>query len=405
MRGNESLATVLAGALLVWPALTGCGRNEPEATQRPQLSPARVVVERLALVERRETYEVAGTVRPLYSAAVSSRMTGAIQQVHARAGDAVRQGQLLVELDARDLESSLRQAEAARVEVENAILEASHAIQSAEAQRQLAEVTYQRYAGLLEKKSVSRQEYDEAEARLNSAKAALAMAAARKSQAEAKREQADSQIATARISVGYAKIHAPFAGVVTDRRLDAGSLATPGVPILLLDQAGAYVMEVAVPESRLTSVQTGQKVTVRIDALEQSFSGQVSEVVPALDSSSRTFLAEIALPRDPKLRSGLFGRALFPGGVRQALTVPASAVTERGQIQSVFVADGGTARRRLATLGALADGRLEVLSGLEAGEAVVTEPNAVQDGQPVEIRETVSPPGSKAAQTAGGMTP
>jgi multidrug efflux pump subunit AcrA (membrane-fusion protein) len=396
---------ITLGVLVMWPVLTGCGGGEPETAAKSQQPAASVVVERLALVETPETYEVVGTIRPQYSALVSSRMTGAIQQVHVRAGDAVRQGQLLVELDARDFESNLRQAEAARAEVEDAILEASHAVTSAQAQLHLAEVTHQRYAGLLEKKSVSRQEYDEAEARLNSARAAAEMAAARKSQAEAKRGQADSQIASARIGLGYAKILAPFAGLVTERMLDPGSLATPGVPILSLDQAGVYVMEAAVPESRLRSVKTGQQVTVRIDALAESFSGQVSEIVPALDASSRTFTAKIALPRNAKLRSGLFGRATFTANARQALTVAADAVMERGQIQSVFVAEDGTAHRRLVSLGSLADGRYEVLAGLESGEEVVTQPSAVQDGQPIEIRETVSPPGSAVDQAAGGTDP
>lgn len=405
MKSNNSLAIITLGALVLWPALMGCGRNEPEPAAKSQQPSARVVVERLALIERPETYEVVGTVRPQYSATVSSRMTGVIQQVHVRAGDAVRQGQLLVELDARDLESNLHQAEAARTEVESAILEASHAIKSAEAQLQLAEVTHQRYAGLLEKKSVSRQEYDEAEARLNSARAATEAAAARKSQAEAKREQAGSQIAAAKIALGYAKVLAPFAGVVTERRLDPGALATPGVPILSLDQAGAYLMEAAVPESRLNSVRTRERVAVRLDALAENFSGQVSEIVPALDASSRTFTVKITLPRDPRLRSGLFGRAVFTSGARQVLTVAAGAVTGRGQIQSVFVAQDGMAHRRLVSLGPLADGRYEVLSGLEAGEQVITEPSAVQDGQPVEIRETLSPPGPAAIPAATGTSP
>jgi len=344
-------------------------------------------------------------VRSRYSAAVASRIVGSIQQIHAQAGDEVRQGQLLVALDARDLESNLMQAEAAATEVESAILEASHAIASAQAQLQLAEVTQQRYAGLLEKKSVSRQEYDETDAKLRSAKAAAEMAIARKGQAEAKREQVNSQIAAAKVALGYATIHAPFAGIVTERRLDPGSLATPGVPILSLDQAGAYVMEAAVPESRLRSIKTGQKVTVGIDALGESFAGQVSEVIPAMDTASRTFTAKITLPRDRGLRSGLFGRGIFQAGSRQTLTVAADAVVERGQIQSVFVAEDGSARRRLVSLGSLTEGRYEVLAGLSAGELVITKPDAVQDGQLVEVRETVSPPGPASRQESGDSLP
>jgi multidrug efflux pump subunit AcrA (membrane-fusion protein) len=333
-----------------------------------------------------------GTVRARYSAEVSSRIPSLIQQVHVRAGDQVRAGQLLVELDARDLDSNVRQAEAAKVEAENAILEATHAEASAQTQLQLAEVTHKRFAELLEKRSVSPQEYDEAEARMQSAKAAVAMAAARKQQAEAKRSQAESGITAAKVAAGYAMIHAPFAGTVTERRLDPGSLASPGMPILMLDQVGAYLLEAAVPESRLAMVRPGQQVTVRIEALAGDYSGQVMEIVPEVDAASRTFTAKITLPNRRELRGGMFGRAIFPGSARQLLTAPANAVTERGQVQSVFVAADGVARRRLVSLGSELQDRYEVLAGLEAGELVVLDPGSLQDGQGVQIRETVTPP-------------
>jgi multidrug efflux pump subunit AcrA (membrane-fusion protein) len=381
-------------------SLAGCGGSEPETAPVESLPAATVVVERLALTEWPETYEAVGTVRARYSAEVSSRIPSLIQQVHVRAGDQVRAGQLLVELDARDLDSNVRQAEAAKVEAENAILEATHAEASAQTQLQLAEVTHKRFAELLEKRSVSPQEYDEAEARLQSAKAAVAMAAARKQQAEAKRSQAESGITAAKVAAGYATIHAPFAGTVTERRLDPGSLASPGMPILMLDQAGAYLLEAAVPESRLAMVRVGQQVTVRIEALAGDYSGQVMEIVPEVDAASRTFTAKITLPNRRELRGGMFGRAIFPGSARQLLTAPANAVTERGQVQSIFVAADGVARRRLVSLGSELQDRYEVLAGLEAGELVVLDPGSLQDGQGIQIRETVTP----RSDTAGGDT-
>jgi membrane fusion protein, multidrug efflux system len=401
--GNRSVDAVCALGLLVFAlSLVGCGGGEPETAPVESLPAATVVVERLALTEWPETYEAVGTVRARYSAAVSSRIPSPIQQVHVRAGDQVRAGQLLVELDARDLASNVRQAEAAKAEAENAILEATHAEASAQTQLQLAEVTHKRFADLLEKRSVSPQEYDEAEARMQSAKAAVAMAAARKQQAEAKRSQAESQITVANIAAGYAMIHAPFAGTVTERRLDPGSLASPGMPILMLDQAGAYLLEAAVPESRLAMVRSGQQVTVRIEALAGDYSGQVIEIVPEVDAASRTFTAKITLPNRRELRGGMFGRAVFPGSARQVLTAPTNAVTERGQVQSIFVTADGIARRRLVSLGSELRGRYEVLAGLDAGELVVLDPGSLQDGQAVQIRETVSPRSDTAGATETG---
>jgi membrane fusion protein, multidrug efflux system len=378
-------------------SLAGCGGSEPEAAPVKSLPAATVVVERLALTEWPETYEAVGTVRARNSADVSSRIPSTIQQVHVRAGDHVRAGQLLVELDARDLVSNVQQAEAAKTEAENAILEATHAEASVQAQLQLAEVTHKRFADLLEKQSVSRQEYDEAEAAMQSAKAALAMAVARKQQAQAKREQSESQITAAKIALGYATIHAPFTGTVTERRLDPGSLASPGMPILTLDQAGAYLLEASVPESRLATVRAGQHVTVRIEVLAEDYDGLVTEIVPEVDAASRTFTAKITLPNRRELHGGMFGRAIFPGPARQVLTVPANAVTQRGQIQSIFVAADGIARRRLVSLGSESADRYEVLAGLDAGELVVLDPGSLQDGQGIQIRETVTPLSDPAA--------
>lgn len=243
-------------------------------------------------------------------------------------------------------------------------------------------------ADLFEKSSISNQEYDESSARLKSAQANYEMALSKGRQVKARIEQAEQARSAAGVARSYSQITAPFDGVVTEKSVDPGSLATPGAPLLTVERQGAFRLEAQVEESLLGSIRPGHPVTVTLDTLEAPITARVSEVVPAVDPTSRAYTVKIDLPTSPLLRSGVFGRAAFPRGSRRALTVPAAAVMERGQLQSVLVADNGVARMRLVTAGARRDGRVEILSGLAEGESVIYPvPAGLADGAPVEVRQ------------------
>jgi RND family efflux transporter MFP subunit len=380
--------------LILLPALCllgACSEHEPPAAVERVGEPVSVRVETVQATGRASLYEAIGTVRAENSAQISSRFPSYIRQIHVVAGDRVGQGQVLVELDDRDLASRLDQARAAKTEVEDAIQEAGYALASARAQLELAEVTHKRFDQLLAKKSVSQHEYDEVTARLRAASAGVDMAQARKRQAEAKQTQVEAQIASGEITLGYAQIRAPFAGVVIERRMDPGTLAAPGMPILAIDQAGRFRLDVSLPESRLSSVGVGESVAVRLDALQDPVQGRVTEIVPAVDPGSRTAIVRISLPALNTLRSGMFGRALFSGGGSESTpTVSEQAVVRRGQLESVFVVEGDVARRRLVSLGSASGGRYTVLSGLSGGEQVVLNPDEVRDGEPVRVSAAAS---------------
>jgi RND family efflux transporter MFP subunit len=291
-------------------------------------------------------------------------------------------------LDRRDLEAILRRAEAARTEVESAVTETESAIASARARVELALVTHKRFQELLAKASVSRQEFDESQARLKSAEAAFEMAVSKRRQVEARSSQADAEVAAARVALGYATLTAPFAGLVTERKADPGSLATPGTPLLTVEREGNLRLEASIDESRLGLARMGESVAVEIDGLNRTVPGRVGEIVPSIDPATRSFTARIDLPGVPGLRAGMFGRAAFAAGKREAILVPQSAVLERGQIRSVHVVEGDTARLRFVTLGEARDNGREVLSGLAAGERIIVAPqHLLADGVQVAIRE------------------
>lgn len=381
----RTISLSAAAACVLW--LAGCGeapREEAAAT-----SPA-VPVSTVAASSEGwpNTYEAAGTVRARTSAVIAAKLMGYVREVKVQTGDHVREGQPLVAIDARDLDLGRSRAEAAREEVRAAMPEADSAVSAAQANLDLAKTTFHRIQDLFQKASVSNQEFDQASAQLKAAQAAYEMARSRRTQLNSRLAQAEQELRSSEVMRSYADIRAPFAGVVTAKSVDPGVLAVPGAPLLTLEREGAYRLEAAVEESRMAAIRVGQPVSVRLDGIDHTLDARVSEIVPAVDPASRAYTVKIDLPPAPALRSGQFGRAFFQLGSRTVVAIPSAAVSERGQLQSVMVAENGVAHARLITTGQKAQDRSEVLSGLAAGEKVIFPvPQGLADGATIEVRQ------------------
>ena len=367
--------------------LTSCGSEPARRAAQPQVPPVAVQVVSVTTRDWPTSYEATGTIRARTTATISSKVMGYVQQVSVQVGDRVRQGQELITLDARDLDVSLRRAEAGGAEVQSAIPELENATAAAKANLDLAQTTFKRMEELASKKSISNQELDEASARLKAAQANYDMVRSRRSQINSKMAVVEQEVRAAGIMRDYAKLAAPFSGVVITRTVEPGNLATPGVPLLTIEQDGLYRLEASVDESKLATVRVGQAVEVVLEA-DRKLNARVSEIVPSVDAASRTYIVKLDLPATPQLRTGMFGRAIFPLGMQKVVAVPLAALMERGQLQSVFVVEDGVAHTRLVTTGRRTSGAVEVLSGLNAGEKVVLPvPAGLQDGSRVEVRQ------------------
>ena len=367
--------------------LTGCGEGPQAKRATPEPRAVGVTTVSVATETWPSLYEATGTVRARISTPISAKLMGYVREVKVQVGDRVREGQLLVTLDARDLDVSSRRAEAARESVRSAMPEADSAVAVAKANLDLAQVTFGRMQDLWQKKSISNQEFDEAVAKLKAAQASYEMSRARRLQLNARLAEVVQEVSSTEVTRSYANVVAPFAGVVIARSIEPGSLAMPGSALMTIERAGALRFEASVEESRLGTIHIGQPVSVRFDSLNRTIEARVSEVSPAVDASSRTYTVKIDLPNIESLRSGVFGRATFPSGSRSILAIPADAVAESGQLQSVIVVDGGRAHTRLITVGQEMKGRLEVLSGLNAGDRLIFPvPRDLADGARVEVR-------------------
>ena len=382
-------------------AVVACGKEPAHEAKPPEPPVVRgATLAAVAPVEIEETVEAMGTVKSKTTTTISSRIVGAVLAMHVREGSQVQAGAPLVTLDDRDTATTLRRAEAglaeagaAQVEAERAIAAAEAARIAAEAQRDLAATTLKRYQQLLERKSVAPLEYDQVLARHKAAVADVERAAAeiaalqaRRTQVQSRIEGARAEIARVQVNQSYAEITAPFAGLVTVKHADVGTLAAPGTPLLTLEDNRHYRLEVSVPESQGTAIRPGQPLPVSVDAAGLSTRATVSEIVPGADPSTRTIQVRLDLPASPKLRSGLFGRAWIPAGRRTAIRLPQAAVVERGQLQGVYVVgQDGIARFRLIRTGAAQQGTIEVLSGLTPGEQVILAGlEQVKDGARIE---------------------
>ena len=358
---NQVITVVFVLIVVLSGGLSGCSnehRAEPAAPVT--LSNVSLIVAQKTTVP--DWLEAVGSVRAAQMSQVSSQMMGNIVEIRSHEGDRVQNGQVLATIDDAQPRSAADQAKAALAVAENEV-------SASDSDLVLAQATLLRYQQLYDKKSVSPQEFDEIKARYQSEEARRDMTRAGQAQASAALTQAQN-------SLSYTRIRAPFSGVVTEKKADAGTLASPGMPIFTIEDTRSYRLEVTVDESDIRLVHVGQVAPVTIDALGNiQLPAKIVQIVPAADAASRSFLVKVELPADTRIRSGLFGRARFPRGERSALLIPRSSLVERGQLQGVYVLDANQiAGLRYVTLGRSTGDQVEVLSGLQAGEKLVAAP-------------------------------
>ena len=382
-------AGAAAVILSIVAGLSACGEKGKQGTavSRPVVQDVEVAV--VLPVPRETMAEAPGTVRARTTAAVAPQVMGRLTGVMVSEGSAVAAGALLATIDDTTVRAQLSSAEGAVAEAEAAGEEVEAAISQAEAAKSLAEKTLERYRKLLDGKVVTQQEFDEVEMRRTVAVKELERALQKRAQVRAKVAQARSQADAAKAMLAWTRVVAPFAGVIVEKRADAGSMAVPGVPLFVLDDPGGYRIEASVSETYLPLLKKGIPVLGVLDADPgRPFPAVVTEVVPEIDPASRTFTVKADLPAG-RARSGQSGKLRFAAGKGTVLAVPKRAITRAGGSDGVFTigARDNVARLSMITLGAEFGDRVEVLSGIEEGDRVALSPiDRLSDGARVEVR-------------------
>ena len=381
--------------LLLAIAASSC--TSAPAPDRQAATPLPVSTAEAAMRQVPRAFEAGGVVRARNMATLASRITAPVLAIRVTAGDRVRAGQPLVILDSRDLDANRARAAAEVTALERAHAAASADRTAAEAALTLAQTSHRRIAALVDAGAATPQQLDEAVSALRVAQAGLGASDAHVAAAAASLEGARQAETAARATASYATLTAPFDGVITERLVDPGALATPGIPLLRIDDTRRFRLDVLVDESRLPAVTDGARVDVLLDDAENegrppvSLTGTVAEIARAVDASSHSFLVKVDLPPQTNVRSGMFARARFAMAEQELLMIPAGAVVPQGQLSTVFVVSpDARAQMRVVDTGIRTTDWVEVLAGLSAGEQVIVSPVGVRDGDSVRTtdRET-----------------
>jgi len=372
----------VVAALLIGTALTGCTSPRAAAASVKSAAAVPVTVAQVAMTEVADVIDVGGVVQARTTATISARVMATVREVRVSPGDQVRKGQTLIVLAGDELAAGARAARSAALAAEQGVEAAAAELDAAEAGLALARASHDRIASLQAKRSATAQELDDATATLRSADARVASASARVLQAQSAVDSARATSAQASTTESFSTIAAPFDGMVTEKMLEPGNMASPGMPLLRLEDTGGFRLEVRVSESHAAAIRRADRVAVLLGPDSSSTTGTVDEVSRAVDADAHAFLVKVALPDRPGLRSGVFGRARFAATPRRALTIPSSSIVRHGQVTSVFVVDKDVARVRLVNLR-----DAEVLAGVVESEVVILSPPAgLRDGHRISLR-------------------
>lgn len=402
MKVANAILTILCS--LICGAFLACTREEPyQSPPQTTVFPEKLQATTVKVTKIPIFYEAVGTITAKTSTVLASKIPGHIKHIKVREGTRVKSGDLLVVIDDRDVKARLGQARAAHSSARESLNEIQQGIRQAKAQKKqseanlaLAQATYRRYEKLYKDKVISDHEFDTVKAKLKVAEAQVTAAQegvsqliSKQQQVQASIEQAESAVEEANAIQSYSRIHAPFDGVIIKKHVGVGSLAVPGLPLLVIENPKGFRLEVDVREREFANkVKIGRDVDVQIDALGNRFlAGKVAEVVPSANRMSRTFQVKIALPDLEGIKSGMYGKALCLREEQEAVMVPKSALIQRGQLEQIFSVDGNQiARLRLVKTGKRFQDRIEILSGLREGDVIITNPQeGLKDRQKVNV--------------------
>ncbi|MCC5601901.1 efflux RND transporter periplasmic adaptor subunit [Nostoc favosum] len=393
---------LLVGVLLVLGG-TGWWFSQPGKNRESSAIPVsanatvplrvKTAIARLQSVETKRV--LTGTVEPVETVNLTSRVTGKVRQLAVQEGDRVKTGDTLVVIDVADIQAQSGQALAgvnmAQSNYQTAQAqwrEARAQLQEAEAELADARLEQQRMAMLRSEGAVSQQVLDKAntrvqmtQARIQQIQAGISQAQATMNQARAQVKQSQAQVSQVSANLNYGKITAPFNGTITRKHAEVGAMAGPGQQLVTLESSDRLRFSTQVPESLIVQVTQGQPVSVRLDALNRSVLGAVSQIIPSADPKTRNFEVKVALNKVSGMIPGMFGRLQLADGAaatfgeRIALVIPKSAIIKQFGVTGVFkIDDKDRAIFQPITTGKTQNFEIEVFSGLKAGNRLVLEP-------------------------------
>jgi RND family efflux transporter MFP subunit len=349
--------------LVVTLLLSSCGSDSKTAVVDNSI-PIAVSISKVTTNGNSSFLTVSGKIQASNSANLSTRIMGFVNNIYVNVGNKVNKGQLLLSVNNTELQAKLAQVNASITETK-----AAH---------NTAEKDYNRYKNLFAENSVSQKEMDDMTANFEMAKARLEAANQIKNEVNAQ--------------FAYTNIKSPFAGVVTNKFIKVGDLASPGVPLIAVESIGKFEVIATVPESEILQIKSGVEVVVNVKSIKETVTGTVTEVSTSAKNTGGQYLVKIALDNtDTKILSGMFTTVQFPVEKqikKEMVLVPISAIINRGQLTGIYtVSQSNTAILRWLRLGRTIGEQVEVLSGLSVDESyIVSAEGRLYNGVKISIK-------------------
>jgi RND family efflux transporter MFP subunit len=394
-------------ALGYWPRMTRARKLAATAQTKLHTLPTVTVVPVMES-SGEAVLELPGNIQALMETALFARADGYVKQRLADIGDRVKNGQLLAEIESPELDQQIREAKATLQRARSGLRQAEAVVMQTKANLDLAEITAQRWLTLAGKGVLSKQDGDEKQAALDSRRAD---AAAAEAGVQAARESITSNEATVQRLLelqAFRQVCAPFAGVITVRNIDVGSLVSAGSSssvreLFRLAQIHTLRVFVNVPQSEVAAIKPGMSCSMEVEEYKgRKFPGKVTRTANALDASSRTLLTEIQVANpNGILLPGMYATVRFQIRRAPSLLIPSAAFrnTQKGPMVAVLQ-EGALVHLQPVKLGRDYGAQIEVLEGLKSGQKLITSwTDEVKEG--VKVKPVAAP--KSAAPRSGGQ--
>jgi RND family efflux transporter MFP subunit len=396
-----TLPVLIAGGSL----LTSCTRTTPAEARETEASVPTVAVAKAATESLTQGLVLTAEFRPYQEIDVMAKVAGYIKQINVDVGDRVSQNQLLATLEVPEMQDDLRRAQAAYDRSQADVKRASDELQRVHSSHDIAHLSFERLSGVVAKRPglVAQQEIDDAHSKDLVSEAQISGAQSARDAANEQVKVNEAEMQKVKTLMEYTKVTAPFAGVVTKRYADTGSMIQAGtasqtqaMPVVRLSQNNLLRLILPVPESQVPTVHIGQQVEVRVPTLKRSFPGHVARFSDKLSLATRTMDTEVDVPNPSLvLIPGMYAEVnLTVAHQSSVLAIPVMAVdmdsggeTSTGRVMVVTPTDRLEVRK--IQLGLETANRVEVRSGLNEGDQVVLSGrSSLQPGQEVRPKLT-----------------
>jgi len=379
MKNRRIGAGALAVAAALAVTLVACApRSAPRVT-------VKTVSPRVGSITR--TIDFSGVLVPNRTLNIYAKLAGQATTVNGEVGDRVRKGQLLVQIDTKELNAQLKVVEAQGAGVADQAAQAKIGVQTAKLNLEMAQRAYDRTKTLLDTKVVTQSQLDDAQTKLDLARSAYDNASRQYQTVSGSGvEQAQAQANLIRVQISNSTITSPINGIVTNRNINLGEITSVSQSLMTIADTATLKLQGNVSQEDVVHLSVGQKVGVNVDAIpDKTYTGRVDQVGPIAAATGQYFPVVVILANDGKLLAGMTAKASLTLTGAPGIAVPLTAISQGEEGGSyVFRVNGGRVHKTAVTLGMKDGGEVQVLSGLSPADLIATSNVSVlQDGMEV----------------------